>query len=169
LNITKNIKIIALDVFINKSRATEKWSQLFDNDFGECVNENYSSKGRVGITGIGKNAIIANKIMAPLNPTVHISESNNSLGIKALVPLLKRKASKLVVRARNTNSLQEQKTVYKLNKVSLKSHFNYQILATSLNLGYGFIYFNLGILAAQLNMGCRWYHELHVMTIFKED
>lgn len=136
MNITKNIKFIAQDVLINKSCATEKRSQFFANDFGECVNEIYSSKGTVAITGIGKNAIIANKIMAPINPTVHISESSNSLEIKALVPLLKRKASKLVARVRNTNSLQEQKTDYKLNEVSLRSHFNYQILATSLNLGY---------------------------------
>ena len=69
LNIAKNIKNIAREVLLNESRAIENLVNYIDNDFEECVREIYSSKGRVVVTGIGKSAIIANKIVATLNST----------------------------------------------------------------------------------------------------
>jgi D-arabinose 5-phosphate isomerase GutQ len=164
LNITKNIKFIAQDVLINKSCATEKRSQFFDNDFGECVNEIYSSKGSVGITGIGKNAIIANKIVASLKFTkspvflrqaadtiqgglgkieregiqICLSLSSNSPEIKELVPLLKRRASKFVGRISKTNSHQAQEIDYIFNEFACKTHLHYWMLTAFLIIEYAF-------------------------------
>ncbi len=141
MNIAKNIKNIAREVLLNESRAIENLSALLDNDFEECVKEIYSSKGRVVITGIGKSAIIANKIVATLNSTgtpaifmhaadaIHgdlgmiqqddivicISKSGNTPEIKVLVPLLKRRGSKLVALVSNTNSYLAQQADFVLN------------------------------------------------------
>jgi arabinose-5-phosphate isomerase len=141
LNLVKNIKKIARDVLINESRAIENLTNYIDNDFESCVQEIYSAKGRVVITGIGKSAIIANKIVATLNSTgtpsifmhaadaIHgdlgmiqsqdivicISKSGNTPEIKVLVPLLKRRGSKLVALVSNTNSYLAQQADYVLN------------------------------------------------------
>jgi arabinose-5-phosphate isomerase len=137
----KNIKKIAQDVLINESRAIENLTNYIDNQFESCVREIYSAKGRVVITGIGKSAIIANKIVATLNSTgtpalfmhaadaIHgdlgmiqnddivicISKSGNTPEIKALVPLLKRRGSKLVALVSNTNSYLAQQADFVLN------------------------------------------------------
>jgi arabinose-5-phosphate isomerase len=141
LNLVKNIKKIARDVLINESRAIENLTNFIDNEFESCVQEIYSAKGRVVITGIGKSAIIANKIVATLNSTgtpsifmhaadaIHgdlgmiqsedivicISKSGNTPEIKVLVPLLKRRGSKLVALVSNTNSYLAQQADYVLN------------------------------------------------------
>jgi arabinose-5-phosphate isomerase len=141
LNLVKNIKKIARDVLINESRAIENLTNYIDNQFESCVQEIYSAKGRVVITGIGKSAIIANKIVATLNSTgtpalfmhaadaIHgdlgmiqrddivicISKSGNTPEIKALVPLLKRRGSKLVALVSNTNSYLAQQADFVLN------------------------------------------------------
>lgn len=69
LNLVKNIKKIACEVLLNESRAIENLTKFIDDKFEACVNDIYSAKGRVVITGIGKSAIIANKIVATLNST----------------------------------------------------------------------------------------------------
>lgn len=141
LNITKNIKKIAKDVLKNESDAIQNLTQYIDDNFEACVQEIYSAKGRVVITGIGKSAIIANKIVATLNSTgtpslfmhaadaIHgdlgmiqqddivicISKSGNTPEIKVLVPLLKRRGSKLVALVSNTNSYLAQQADYVLN------------------------------------------------------
>lgn len=141
MNITKNIKKIAQDVLKNESEAIQKLSQYIDDNFVACVQEIYSAKGRVVITGIGKSAIIANKIVATLNSTgtpslfmhaadaIHgdlgmiqeddivicISKSGNTPEIKVLVPLLKRRGSKLVALVSNTNSYLAQQADFVLN------------------------------------------------------
>lgn len=125
----------------NEADAIEKLIQYIDADFEACVQEIYSAKGRVVITGIGKSAIIANKIVATLNSTgtpslfmhaadaIHgdlgmiqqddivicISKSGNTPEIKVLVPLLKRRGSKLVALVSNVNSYLAQQADYVLN------------------------------------------------------
>jgi arabinose-5-phosphate isomerase len=137
----KNIKKIAQDVLINEARAIENLTNLIDESFEACVSEIYSAKGRVVITGIGKSAIIANKIVATLNSTgtpslfmhaadaIHgdlgmiqkedivicISKSGNTPEIKVLVPLLKRRGSKLVALISNTNSYLAKQADFVLN------------------------------------------------------
>lgn len=141
MNLAKNIKKIAKDVLINESRAIGNLTKYIDNQFESCVHEIYSAKGRVVITGIGKSAIIANKIVATLNSTgtpalfmhaadaIHgdlgmiqnddivicISKSGNTSEIKVLVPLLKRRGSKLVALVSNTNSYLAQQADFVLN------------------------------------------------------
>jgi arabinose-5-phosphate isomerase len=99
-------------------------------DFIASVELIYGSKGRVVITGIGKSAIIAQKIVATMNSTgtpaifmhaadaIHgdlgtiqaddvvicISKSGNTPEIKVLVPLLKHGGNKLIAMAGNMES-----------------------------------------------------------------
>lgn len=141
MNIAKNIKNIAREVLINEARAIENLVNFIDGNFEECVNEIYSSNGRVVVTGIGKSAIIANKIVATLNSTgtpalfmhaadaIHgdlgmvqrkdivicISKSGNTPEIKVLVPLLKRRGSKLVALVSNTDSYLAKQADFVLN------------------------------------------------------
>ena len=141
MNLVKNIKKIARDVLINESQAIQNLTSLIDDSFEACVNEIYSAKGRVVVTGIGKSAIIANKIVATLNSTgtpalfmhaadaIHgdlgmiqsedivmcLSKSGNTPEIKVLVPLLKRRGSKLVALVSNTNSYLAQQADFVLN------------------------------------------------------
>ena len=69
MKLAKNIKKIAQDVLLNEARAIENLIAYIDDNFEACVREIYSAKGRLVITGIGKSAIIANKIVATLNST----------------------------------------------------------------------------------------------------
>jgi arabinose-5-phosphate isomerase len=105
-----------------EAEAVSNLAGYLDNDFYEVVSSILQSKGRVIITGIGKSAAIANKIVATLNSTgtpsifmhaadaVHgdlgivqendvvicISKSGSTPEIKALIPLLKRGKNILV-------------------------------------------------------------------------
>jgi arabinose-5-phosphate isomerase len=141
LNLTKNIKKVATEVLLNEARAIEKLTQFIDDDFETCVKEIIQSKGRVVITGIGKSAIIANKIVATLNSTgtpslfmhaadaIHgdlgmiqnddivicLSKSGNTPEIKMLVPLVKRRGFKLVALVSNIDSYLAQQADYVLN------------------------------------------------------
>jgi len=128
-------------VLVNEALAIQKIAEFLDEDFERCVEEIYHSKGRVVITGIGKSAIIANKIVATLNSTgtpamfmhaadaIHgdlgmiqpedfvicISKSGNTPEIKVLVPLLKRTGSRLVALVSNVDSYLAQQSDYVLN------------------------------------------------------
>jgi arabinose-5-phosphate isomerase len=141
LNLAKNIKQIARDVLINESSAIHNITNFIDDNFEACVREIYSAKGRVVITGVGKSAIIANKIVATLNSTgtpsvfmhaadaIHgdlgmiqsedivicISKSGNTPEIKVLIPLLKRRGTKLVALVSNTNSYLAEQADFTLN------------------------------------------------------
>ena len=141
LNLVKNIKKIARDVLINESQAIHNLTNFIDDSFEACVKEIYSTKGRVVVTGVGKSAIIANKIVSTLNSTgtpalfmhaadaihgdlgmiqkediiIGISKSGNTPEIKVLVPLLKRRGSKLVALVSNTNSYLAQQADFVLN------------------------------------------------------
>ncbi len=105
------------------------------------MREIHRCKGRVVITGIGKSAIIANKIVATMNSTgtpalfmhaadaIHgdlgmiqpedvvicLSKSGNTPEIKVLVPLLKRRGSKLVALVSNTKSYLAEQADFVLN------------------------------------------------------
>jgi len=141
MNLMKNIKTIAINVLINESDAVRNLANLINDDFEDCVKEILNSKGRVIIAGIGKSAIIANKIVATLNSTgtpalfmhaadaIHgdlgmiqkddivicISKSGNTPEIKVLVPLIKRMGNKLVALVSNINSYLAMQSNYVLN------------------------------------------------------
>ncbi len=112
-----------------------------NDDFVASVKLLYESKGRVVITGIGKSAIIAQKIVATLNSTgtpsifmhaadaIHgdlgtlqqndsvicISKSGNTPEIKVLVPLLKTGGNKLIALVGNIDSYLAEQADYILN------------------------------------------------------
>ncbi|MBR9847143.1 MAG: KpsF/GutQ family sugar-phosphate isomerase [Algicola sp.] len=116
-------------------------SALLTDDFAEAVSLMYESKGRIIITGIGKSAIIANKIVATLNSTgtpavfmhaadaIHgdlglileddvvicISKSGNTPEIKVLVPLIKNAHNKMIAITGNDQSFLAQQSDYVLN------------------------------------------------------
>lgn len=141
MNIVKNIKQIAIDVLLNEAKAVENLTHFIDNDFEACVREILQARGRVVITGIGKSAIIASKIVSTMNSTgtpalfmhaadaIHgdlgmiqggdivicISKSGNTPEIKVLVPLLKRRGSKLVALVSNINSYLAEHADFVLN------------------------------------------------------
>lgn len=130
MKVVKNIQKIAKEVLQNEAEALKKLADRVNDDFETCVQEILHTKGRVVITGIGKSAIVANKIVATLNSTgtpalfmhaadaIHgdlgmiqkedivicLSKSGNTPEIKVLVPLLKRTGSKLVGLVSNIDS-----------------------------------------------------------------
>ena len=130
MNTTENILFTAKKTILSESESIAKLVDYLTADFAESVEKIYKCKGRVVLTGIGKSAIIAQKIVATLNSTgtpsmflhaseaVHgdlgmllkddivicISKSGNSPEIKVLVPLLKRFGNILIGMTADLNS-----------------------------------------------------------------
>jgi arabinose-5-phosphate isomerase len=124
-----------------EAQAIANLSELHTEDFARAVELIYHSKGRVIITGIGKSAIIANKIVATLNSTgtpavfmhaadaIHgdlglileddvvicISKSGNTPEIKVLVPLIKNAKNKMIAITGNPDSFLGQQADFVLN------------------------------------------------------
>ncbi|HPG74259.1 MAG TPA: KpsF/GutQ family sugar-phosphate isomerase, partial [Bacteroidales bacterium] len=110
--------------------ALQSLSDFCDKSFAEAVQLIANSKGRLVLTGIGKSAIIAEKIVATLNSTgtpaifmhaadaIHgdlgiiqpddivlcISKSGNTPEIKVLIPLIKRMGNVLIGMVSNQTS-----------------------------------------------------------------
>lgn len=119
---TYDIKQIAIKTIAEEEKTISQLKDHIDGDFVSTVELILKSKGRVVITGIGKSANIANKIVATLNSTgtpalfmhaadaIHgdlgmilpddiiicISKSGNTPEIKVLVPLIKNMGNTLV-------------------------------------------------------------------------
>jgi arabinose-5-phosphate isomerase len=132
---------IAKQTIKMESEAILNLSSLITDDFADAVQLIYKSKGRVIITGIGKSAIIANKIVATLNSTgtpaifmhaadaihgdlglilkddvvIFISKSGNTPEIKVLVPLIKSAKNKMIAITGNIDSFLGQQAHYVLN------------------------------------------------------
>ena len=129
--ITKeNILSSAKKTILSESESIKKIIDYLDHQFIDAVETIYNSKGRLVITGIGKSAIIAQKIVATLNSTgtpslflhaaeaIHgdlgmiqsqdvvicISKSGNSPEIKVLVPFLKNYGHTLIAITGNITS-----------------------------------------------------------------
>ncbi len=126
----KNILDIAKKTIESESNSIAKLADLLTDDFTKAVEIIFNSKGRLVITGIGKSAIIAQKIVATMNSTgtpslflhaseaIHgdlgmvqpddvvicISKSGNSPEIKVLVPILKQFGNFLIAITGNTTS-----------------------------------------------------------------
>ena len=80
--ITKeNIIQSAKKSLISQSQSIAKLTDFIDNSFVNSVELIYNCKGRLIVTGIGKSAIIAQKIVATMNSTgtpsmfLHASET----------------------------------------------------------------------------------------------
>ena len=141
MNPTPKILESAIRTFQIERDALDAIIPLLNEAFEKAVETILQSNGRVVITGIGKSAIIANKIVATMNSTgtpaifmhaadaIHgdlgtvqngdtvicISKSGNTPEIKVLVPLLKRGQNPLIAITGNPDSFLAQQADYVLN------------------------------------------------------
>ena len=130
MNIKENILSTAKKAILSESESIKKLADYIDLSFAEAVEAIFHCKGRLVVSGIGKSAIIAQKIVATMNSTgtpslflhaseaihgdlgmiqkddvvVCISKSGNSPEIKILVPFLKQYAQTLIAITGNTTS-----------------------------------------------------------------
>lgn len=126
----EEIKTIANQVIIDEKNAVENLRNYINDAFAEAVETIFSASGRVVVTGIGKSANIAVKIVSTFNSTgtpalflhaadaIHgdlgmvrpgdvvicISKSGNTPEIKVLVPLIKNFGNRLIAIVGNTDS-----------------------------------------------------------------
>jgi len=126
----EEIKKIALNTIEVEAKSISNLKSYINDNFFRCVETIYRSNGRVVITGVGKSAIIANKIVATLNSTgtpatfmhaadaIHgdlgiiqkddviicISNSGNTSEVKILIPMLKTLGACLIGMVGNLNS-----------------------------------------------------------------
>ena len=126
----KNILEIAKKTILSESKSIAKLADLLKDDFVKATEIIFNSKGRLVVTGIGKSAIIAQKIVATMNSTgtpslflhaseaIHgdlgmvlpddvvicISKSGNSPEIKVLVPIVKHFGNTLIAITGNIKS-----------------------------------------------------------------
>ncbi|RKS90510.1 arabinose-5-phosphate isomerase [Flavobacterium limicola] len=140
--ITKeNILASAKKTILSESKSIAKLTDYLDENFIEATQKIYNSKGRLVVTGIGKSAIIAQKMVASFNSTgtpslflhaseaIHgdlgmiqnedviicISKSGNSPEIKVLIPLLKRFGNTLIAITGNMTSFLAKGSDFVLN------------------------------------------------------
>ena len=131
----------AKETILIESNAIANLTNLLDDNFANAITFMLASKGRVIVTGIGKSANIANKIVATLNSTgtpaifmhaadaIHgdlgnvqkddvvicISKSGNTPEIKVLVPLIKNYGNKIVAITGNIDSFLGKNADFPLN------------------------------------------------------
>lgn len=136
-----NILQTAKETIIAESQAIAKLAELLTDDFARTVELIHNTKGRLVVTGIGKSAIIAQKMVATFNSTgtpssflhaseaVHgdlgmvqpddvvicISKSGNSPEIKILVPILNRFGNPLIAMTGNLTSFLAKNAQYVLD------------------------------------------------------
>ena len=136
-----NIIANAKKTILTESKAIANLANFIDSAFEEAVKFIYNSKGRVIVTGIGKSANIATKIVATFNSTgtpavfmhaadaIHgdlgnvleddvvicISKSGNTPEIKVLVPLIKNYGNKIIAITGNIASFLGENADFPLN------------------------------------------------------
>lgn len=141
MSITDEIKKYAIEALKIEAQAIEQLTHFINDDFVEVVELILKSKGRVVITGIGKSAIVAQKIVATLNSTgtpsifmhaadaIHgdlgniqkddvvicISKSGSTPEIKVLAPLVKNFDNTLVAITGDINSFLAKQAHFVLN------------------------------------------------------
>lgn len=138
---TVNIRETGIRTIKLEAAAIEGLEQFVDDDFEQTVNLVAHCRGRVVVTGIGKSAVIAQKIVATFNSTgtpalfmhaadaIHgdlgmitpddvvlcISKSGESPEVKVLVPLLKNMGNTLVAMVGKMDSYLAQSAHFVLN------------------------------------------------------
>ena len=141
INSVGSLQSIAKRTFDNESEAIQNLGNLLDANFTKTVECILSSNGRVVVSGVGKSALIASKIVATFNSTgtpaifmhaadaIHgdlgtvlrddvvicISKSGNTEEIKMLIPLIKRGNNKLVAITGNMDSVLAKQADFILN------------------------------------------------------
>lgn len=137
----QDINKIAQKVFEQEARGIQELSNQLTEDFAKAVDAVFLSKGRVIVTGIGKSANIAQKIVSTLNSTgtpaifmhaadaIHgdlgiilkddvvlaISKSGDTPEIKVLLPLINFRGNTIIAITGNTDSYLAQKADFVLD------------------------------------------------------
>ncbi|WP_339144792.1 KpsF/GutQ family sugar-phosphate isomerase [Croceitalea sp. MTPC5] len=141
MKLDNSILGIAKETIENESDAIKGLIPLLDGDFENAVNCILASNGRVVVSGVGKSALIASKIVATFNSTgtpaifmhaadaIHgdlgtvqkndvvicISKSGNTEEIKMLIPLIKRGDNRLIGITGNMESILAKQSDFTLN------------------------------------------------------
>jgi len=136
-----DIENIAVHALKLEAEAIHELTKNINDEFVQSIHAILAIKGRVIITGIGKSAIIAQKIVATMNSTgtpaifmhaadaihgdlgmlqqedivIAISKSGNTPEIKVLVPLLKNSRAKIIAIVGNTKSYLAEQADYVLD------------------------------------------------------
>ena len=136
-----NIKQLAIDTIDMEAKSVDKLKSFVNDEFVEVVELIHNSKGRLVITGIGKSAVIAQKIVATLNSTgtpalfmhaadaIHgdlgmileddvviiISKSGESPEVKVLIPFIKNFGNKVIALCGNEHSYLAKNADYLVN------------------------------------------------------
>jgi arabinose-5-phosphate isomerase len=157
LKTREEIKQIALQTIQAEQDAINNLQLAVNDDFASVVELIFDCKGRVVITGIGKSAIIANKIVSTLNSTgtpaifmhaadaIHgdlgiiqendlvicLSKSGETPEIKILIPLLRQHGNKMVALVGNTQSYLAKTADYVLDASVPKEACPYNLAPTS--------------------------------------
>ena len=131
----------AKETILLESAAIANLAKLLDENFEKAVNFILNSNGRVIVTGIGKSANIATKIVATFNSTgtpaifmhaadaIHgdlgnvqkndivicLSKSGNTPEIKVLVPLIRNYGNKIIAITGNVDSFLGKNADFPLN------------------------------------------------------
>ncbi len=153
----KTLKTLAISIITDEAAAITNLVKSVDAGFFNCLDLILHSKGRVIVTGIGKSAIIGQKIVATFNSTgtpssflhaadaIHgdlgtiqkedivicISNSGETPEIKILVPLLKEYGSSLIAMVGNTNSFLAKQANFVINTTVEKEACPHNLAPTS--------------------------------------
>lgn len=130
LKTSEEIRAIALRTIREEATAIDQLSSFLTDDFEKAINLILNSQGRVIVTGIGKSANIASKLVSTLNSTgtpaifmhaadaIHgdlgmirnedivicLSKSGDTPEIKVLIPLIRTMGNKVIAMVGNTDS-----------------------------------------------------------------
>src|SRR5688500_15724936 len=136
-----DIKSVALRTIRLEGEAIASLESMVNDDFEKAVRAIFETKGRLVVSGIGKSALIAQKMVATLNSTctpsiflhaadaIHgdlgmvqqqdvviiISKSGESPEIKVLVPLIKNFGNPIIAIVGNMGSFLAKKADYIIN------------------------------------------------------
>jgi arabinose-5-phosphate isomerase len=142
----REIKKIAISTIRTEAEAISSLAGFIDDSFVRTVELIYRSSGRVIVTGIGKSAVVGQKIVATLNSTgtpavfmhaadaIHgdlgtirkedvvicLSKSGETPEIKVLVPLLKEQGSSLIAIVGSTTSYLARQADHVINATVLQ-------------------------------------------------
>jgi arabinose-5-phosphate isomerase len=157
LKTSEEIKQIALHTIQTEVEAIKGLKSSVNDDFTAVVELILSSKGRVVITGIGKSALIANKIVSTFNSTgtpaifmhaadaIHgdlgiiqeddivlcLSKSGETPEIRVLIPLLRQHGNKMVALVGNRESYLAKSADFILDVTVPKEACPYNLAPTS--------------------------------------
>lgn len=148
---------LAKQILLQEAEAVSELVPLVTDDFSKTIETIINCKGRIVITGIGKSAIVAQKIVATLNSTgtpslfmhaadaIHgdmgmiqqddivmvVSKSGDSPEIKVLVPIIKNFGNKIVAIVGQTQSYLAKQADFILNTTVSKEACTNNLAPTS--------------------------------------